>query len=81
MLETSRLQIRKFESSDYEHVLEYMTDGVATYYLGEGQLSADQVINFITNNSGDKAKAFPVIDKSCLSLIGHIEFYPWFDNR
>ncbi|MCG7584861.1 GNAT family N-acetyltransferase [Photobacterium sp. OFAV2-7] len=81
ILETSRLQIRNFGSADYQSVLEYMTDEVTTHFLGEGRLSANQVIDFLASNSGASPKAYPIIEKSSQVLIGHIEFYPWFGDH
>lgn len=80
-IETSHLLICNFKSTDFESVYEYMSDDVATHFLPGGQMSENQVTDFIADNSGDGSKVFSVVEKSSQILIGHIEFYPWFGDH
>jgi ribosomal-protein-alanine N-acetyltransferase len=80
-IETQRLLIRRFEIQDWQAVNAYMTDATVMRYMEEGQLSEAQSKQFVEENSGAEAKAFPVLLKTENKPIGHMVFHPWFAHQ
>jgi [ribosomal protein S5]-alanine N-acetyltransferase len=77
-IETQRLILRQFKLQDWQAVHSYTGDAVVMTYLEEGQMSEAQTRQFVEENSGDTAKAFPVLLKADNQLIGHMVFHLWF---
>ena len=77
-IETQRLYLRQFEVQDWPAIHTYTADAVVMRFIGEGQLSEAQSKQFVEENSGSDAKAFPVILKTENKLIGHVMFHPRF---
>ncbi|WP_335871787.1 GNAT family N-acetyltransferase [Bacillus sp. 2205SS5-2] len=80
-IRTKRLLIRDFESTDWEAVYEYLSDGVVMKYMPEGVLTKEGVKEFVNNNIGEQAEKFPVIELSSNTLIGHMIFHKYFGDH
>jgi RimJ/RimL family protein N-acetyltransferase len=80
-IETQRLFIRHFEMQDWHEVNAYTADAIVMKFIEEGQMSETQSKQFVEENSGDTAKAFPVLLKAENKLVGHMIFHPWFAHQ
>ncbi|MFP7287848.1 GNAT family protein [Shouchella clausii] len=80
-LETNRLFIRPFQESDWSRLYGYARQTAVMHYIPGGALDKQGAKAFVRTNSGNKAKAFAVIEKHSDSLIGHIDFFDYFGGH
>lgn len=80
-IETERLFIREFYPEDWVKVLAYTSNANVMQYIPEGVFSEQGAREFVLNNVGEKAKYFPVIEKSENQLIGHMVFFRYFGEH
>ena len=80
-LATERLIVRKFMHEDWQALHEYTSDASVMRYIPEGVFSEEDSKKFVTENSGENAKYFPVFLKNDEVLIGHIVFHKYFGTH
>ncbi len=80
-IKTKRLIIREFEVQDWQAVYEYTSDSNVMKYIPEGVFNEEEARKFVSENSGDKAKYFPVVLLNNNIVIGHIVFHPCFGDH
>jgi len=81
MINTKRLYLRRFEKEDVVAVLQYMTDPKTSFYMEQGCLTKEQVIDFVLKNTKNDSKYYAIIETVSGLLIGHFEFYPCFGSH
>ena len=79
-LETQRLTLRRFTSSDGPAIYRYMHDPVVTRWLPEGRLNKAGAQTFADKNAGRRPRAFAVVERASNELVGHMDFHPWFGS-
>jgi len=77
-LETQRLTLRRFASSDGPAIHRYMRDRVVTRWLPEGRLNKAGAQTFADRNAGRRRRAIAVVERASGELVGHMAFHPWF---
>ncbi|MGA3601909.1 GNAT family N-acetyltransferase [Lysinibacillus agricola] len=80
-IKTKRLLIREFEVQDWQAVYEYTSDINVMKYIPEGVFNEEEARKFVSENSGDKAKHFPVILLNENIVIGHMVFHQYFGDH
>jgi [ribosomal protein S5]-alanine N-acetyltransferase len=80
-IETSRLLVRRFEPDDWKMVHPYTSDPDVMAYVEEGVLTEAQARAFVTENAGERPRAYAVVRREEHDLIGHALFHPWFSPR
>ncbi|MFV7789970.1 GNAT family N-acetyltransferase [Aliarcobacter lanthieri] len=80
-LETERLYIRKFKSTDWEEVYEYTSNPDVMYYLPEKPFTQEDAKKFMQDNEDKKAEKLAILLKNSNKLIGHIVFFPYFGDH
>lgn len=80
-LKTERLSIRKFQSTDWQAVLEYTSDSNVMKYLPDGIFTEQDAKDFVNSNIGENAEKFAVILNDGNVLIGHMVFHPWYGEN
>ncbi|MFJ8087779.1 GNAT family N-acetyltransferase [Lysinibacillus sp. NPDC095746] len=80
-IKTNRLLIREFEIQDWQAVYEYTSNPNVMKYIPEGVFNEEEAKKFVSENSGEQAKYFPVILKSDNIVIGHIVFHQYFGDH
>jgi len=80
-IKTNRLLIREFEVQDWQAVYEYTSNPNVMKYIPEGVFNEEQAKKFVSENSGEKAKHFPIILLSEHMVIGHIVFHQYFGDH
>ncbi|UPW84320.1 GNAT family N-acetyltransferase [Lysinibacillus sp. Ag94] len=80
-IKTNRLLIREFEIQDWQAVYEYTSNPNVMKYIPEGVFNEEEAKKFVSENSGEQAKYFPVILKSDNIVIGHIVFHQYFGEH
>ncbi|MGE7997424.1 GNAT family N-acetyltransferase [Lysinibacillus sp. NPDC093190] len=80
-IKTNRLLIREFEVQDWQAVYEYTSNPNVMKYIPEGVFNEEQAKKFVSENSGEKAKYFPIILLSENMVIGHIVFHQYFGDH
>ncbi|MBH5316266.1 GNAT family N-acetyltransferase [Paenibacillus sp. GSMTC-2017] len=77
-LNTERLTIRKFHSSDWQAVFDYTSDSNVMRYIPEGVFTEQDAKDFVNKNSGEHATKYAVILNETNILIGHMAFHSWY---
>jgi [ribosomal protein S5]-alanine N-acetyltransferase len=80
-IKTKRLLIREFEIQDWQAVYEYTSNPTVMKYIPEGVFNEEEAKKFVSENSGEKAKYFPIILLSENIVIGHIVFHQCFGDH
>ncbi|MGE7941954.1 GNAT family N-acetyltransferase [Lysinibacillus xylanilyticus] len=80
-IKTKRLLIREFEVQDWQAVYEYTSNPNVMKYIPEGVFNEENAKNFVLENSGQKAKHFPVILLNENIVIGHMVFHQYFGDH
>ena len=80
-IKTNRLLIREFEIQDWQAVYEYTSNPNVMKYIPEGVFNEEEAKKFVSENSGEKAKHFPIILVSENIVIGHIVFHQYFGDH
>ena len=80
-IKTKRLLIREFEVQDWQAVYEYTSDINVMKYIPEGVFNEEEAKKFVSENSGIKAKHFPVILLNENIVIGHMVFHQYFGDH
>lgn len=80
-IKTNRLVIREFEIQDWQAVYEYTSNPDVMKYIPEGVFNEEAAKKFVSENSGEKAKHYPVILQSENTVIGHIAFHQYFGDH
>lgn len=80
-IKTNRLLIREFEVQDWQAVYEYTSNPTVMKYIPEGVFNEAQAKKFVSENSGEQAKYFPIILLSENIVIGHIVFHQYFGDH
>ncbi|MFJ6207575.1 GNAT family N-acetyltransferase [Lysinibacillus sp. NPDC092081] len=80
-IKTKRLLIREFEIQDWQAVYEYTSNPTVMEYIPEGVFNEEEAKKFVSENSGEKAKYFPIILLSENIVIGHITFHQYFGDH
>ncbi|MFF2176809.1 GNAT family N-acetyltransferase [Lysinibacillus sp. NPDC058147] len=80
-IKTNRLLIRKFEVQDWQAIYEYTSNPNVMKYLPEDVFNEEQAKKFVSENSDEKAKYFPIILQSENIVIGHIVFHQYFGDH
>ncbi len=80
-IKTKRLLIREFEIQDWQAVYEYTSNSNVMTYMPEGVFNEEETKKFVLENSGEKAKCFPIILQSKNIVIGHIVFHQYFGDH
>lgn len=78
---TERLIVRNFKQDDWKSVYEYTSNHHVMRYIPEGVFSVEEAKKFVSDNSKENAKYFPVILKEDQTLIGHIVFHRYFGEH
>lgn len=81
LLESNRLQIRKFIQEDVNAVHTYTSSPLVMKYIPEGVMTLEETNNFVLENRGDGAEKYAVILKEDHQLIGHIAFFKYFGDH
>jgi ribosomal-protein-alanine N-acetyltransferase len=76
-LETQRLTLRRFTTSDGPAVHRYMGDPVVTRWLPRGRLDKAGAQAFADKNAGRRPRAIAVVERASGELVGHMDFHPW----
>ena len=78
VIETKRLIIRNYKDTDLHDVSLYLLDEEQMYYLPESFEDSQAVESFMK----EKAQTiYVVIEKSSQKVIGHLSFYPFFQDH
>jgi [ribosomal protein S5]-alanine N-acetyltransferase len=77
-VETERLRIRPFEPEDWRAVIVYASDPAVMEYIPSGPLDEAGVQAFIARPFNEEGGSYAVIEKQTNSLIGHMDYHPWF---
>ncbi|MEY9978716.1 GNAT family N-acetyltransferase [Lysinibacillus sp. RC79] len=80
-IKMNRLLIREFEVQDWLAVYEYTSNPNVMRYIPEGVFNEAQAKKFVSENSGEKAKYFPIILLNENIVIGHIVFHQYFGDH
>lgn len=80
-IETNRLLIRNFKEDDWQAVYDYTSDSHVMKYIPEGVFNEDMAKKFVSDNSGEQAKYFPVTLIEENLIIGHIVFHQYFGDH
>lgn len=80
-LENPSIEIRPFHFDDLSAVHDYMSEASAVYFVENEPLDITQTRGFLASHIGEQVKAYAVICKSTKTLVGHIEFFPWFGEH
>lgn len=80
-IQTERLTIRPFESSDWTAVHSYMSDPQVTAWLPEGPFDEAESRAFVARNVGDGATAYAVFLREGHVAIGHMVYHLWFASK
>ncbi|MGE7672691.1 GNAT family N-acetyltransferase [Lysinibacillus sp. NPDC094403] len=80
-IKTKRLLIREFEVQDWQAVWEYTSNPNVMKYIPEGVFNEEDAKKFVSENSREKAKYFPIILISENIVIGHIVFHQYFGDH
>ncbi len=76
-LETQRLTLRRFTTSDGPAVHLYMGDPLVTRWLPRGRLDKAGAQTFADRNAGPRPRAMAVVERASGELVGHMDFHPW----
>ena len=76
-LETPRLTLRRFTSSDGPAIHRYMGDPLVTRWLPRGRLDEAGAQTFADDNAGRRPRAVAVVERASGELVGHMDFHPW----
>jgi ribosomal-protein-alanine N-acetyltransferase len=77
-IETQRLTLRRFTSSDGLAIHRYMGDPTVTRWLPEGLLNKAGAQAFADRNAGRRPRAIAIVERASGELVGHMAFHPWF---
>jgi [ribosomal protein S5]-alanine N-acetyltransferase len=80
-IETKRLIIRKFVSSDWEEVYEYTSNSEVMKYIPEGVFTEEDAKRFMEENCGEKPEKYAVVLQDENILIGHLVFHNVFGGH
>ncbi|AMA62516.1 acetyltransferase family protein [Kurthia sp. 11kri321] len=80
-IQTERVILRLFKEEDWEAVYAYTSQADVMHYIPEGVFSKEDAKRFVLENKGEKARYFPIIEKSSNQLIGHLFFEPNFGTH
>ena len=79
-VQTDRLLIRPFQSSDCEEVFAYLSDEETMYYLPEGPFDEEATRRWITSREKD-GEAYAVVLRESGRVVGHVVFERYFGDH
>lgn len=85
-LQTSRLRIRPFQTTDWPAVTTYTANPDVMAFMEEGVQTIAQTQDFVAKNAAkpggnEDAAAYALLLRTDETLIGHMVFHPWFAPR